>query len=150
MTGPVLILCPTSVIRNWENEFSEWAEFSVAVYHGPIRDLVFGKIETQGLEVECCKRTEPDGVICFLPCSYGVVEVELVLPDSPFASPTKEEASCADAVTAAAARNGSSSSPRHVPCGFTVPFRTRVFHHPRPAPLQLLLLLSGAQVFSWA
>lgn len=51
MTGPVLILCPTSVIRNWENEFSEWAEFSVAVYHGPNRDLVLGKIENQGLEV---------------------------------------------------------------------------------------------------
>ncbi|XP_066368083.1 switch 2-like isoform X1 [Miscanthus floridulus] len=50
-TGPVLILCPTSVIRNWEDEFSEWAEFSVAVYHGPNRDLVLGKIETQGLEV---------------------------------------------------------------------------------------------------
>ncbi|CAN6287701.1 unnamed protein product [Urochloa humidicola] len=50
-TGPVLILCPTSVIRNWENEFSEWAEFSVAVYHGPNRELVLGKIETQGLEV---------------------------------------------------------------------------------------------------
>lgn len=51
MTGPVLILCPTSVIRNWENEFSEWAEFFVAVYHGPNRDLVLGKIENQGLEV---------------------------------------------------------------------------------------------------
>jgi SNF2 family DNA or RNA helicase len=49
--GPVLILCPTSVIRNWENEFSEWASFSVAVYHGPNRDLVLEKIEGQGLEV---------------------------------------------------------------------------------------------------
>ncbi|KAL6654718.1 hypothetical protein ACP70R_008183 [Stipagrostis hirtigluma subsp. patula] len=49
--GPVLILCPTSVIRNWEKEFSEWAEFSVAVYHGPNRDLVLEKIESQGLEV---------------------------------------------------------------------------------------------------
>ncbi|TVU46435.1 hypothetical protein EJB05_05972 [Eragrostis curvula] len=50
-SGPVLILCPTSVIRNWENEFSEWAEFSVAVYHGPNRDLVLERIEAQGLEV---------------------------------------------------------------------------------------------------
>jgi len=49
--GPVLILCPTSVIRNWENEFSEWASFSVAVYHGPNRDVVLEKIEVQGLEV---------------------------------------------------------------------------------------------------
>jgi DNA excision repair protein ERCC-6-like 2 len=50
-SDPVLILCPTSVIRNWENEFVEWAEFSVAVYHGPNRDLVLERIETQGLEV---------------------------------------------------------------------------------------------------
>ncbi|KQK14244.1 switch 2 isoform X2 [Brachypodium distachyon] len=50
-TGPVLIICPTSVIRNWENEFAEWASFSVAVYHGPNRDLVLEKIESQGLEV---------------------------------------------------------------------------------------------------
>ncbi|KAM3365195.1 hypothetical protein ACQJBY_015133 [Aegilops geniculata] len=50
-SSPVLILCPTSVIRNWENEFSEWANFSVAVYHGPNRDLVLEKIEGQGLEV---------------------------------------------------------------------------------------------------
>ncbi|KAL6890122.1 hypothetical protein ACP4OV_008885 [Aristida adscensionis] len=50
-TGPVLILCPTTVIRNWEKEFSEWAELSVAVYHGPNRELVLDKIESQGLEV---------------------------------------------------------------------------------------------------
>lgn len=50
-TGPVLILCPTSVVRNWENEFSEWARFSVAIYHGPNRDLVLEKIEAQGLQV---------------------------------------------------------------------------------------------------
>ncbi|PWZ25252.1 Zinc finger CCCH domain-containing protein 46 [Zea mays] len=57
----------------------------------------------------------PNAACGFQESSYGVVEVELVLPDSPFASPTKEEVSYADAVTAAAARNGSiSSSPRHV------------------------------------
>ncbi|AQK57106.1 zinc finger CCCH domain-containing protein 53 isoform X1 [Zea mays] len=57
----------------------------------------------------------PNAACGFQESSYGVVEVELVLPDSPFASPTKEEASYADAVTTAAARNGSiSSSPRHV------------------------------------
>uniref|UniRef100_A0A0E0KFK3 Helicase ATP-binding domain-containing protein n=1 Tax=Oryza punctata TaxID=4537 RepID=A0A0E0KFK3_ORYPU len=49
--GPILILCPTSVIRNWENEFAEWARCSVAVYHGPNRDLVLQKVETQGLEI---------------------------------------------------------------------------------------------------
>ncbi|CAB4273342.1 unnamed protein product [Prunus armeniaca] len=34
--GPVLIVCPSSVIHNWESEFSKWANFSVAVYHGQI------------------------------------------------------------------------------------------------------------------
>ncbi|KAJ8643936.1 hypothetical protein MRB53_005684 [Persea americana] len=43
--GPVLIVCPTSVINNWENEFSEWGTFSVAVYHGPNRDLILKKLE---------------------------------------------------------------------------------------------------------
>ncbi|BAF16935.1 switch 2 isoform X1 [Oryza sativa Japonica Group] len=49
--APILILCPTSVIRNWENEFAEWARCSVAVYHGPNRDLVLQKVETQRLEI---------------------------------------------------------------------------------------------------
>ncbi|GMN53825.1 hypothetical protein TIFTF001_022949 [Ficus carica] len=31
---PVLIICPTSVIHNWESEFSKWASFSVSIYHG--------------------------------------------------------------------------------------------------------------------
>ncbi|KAG8097440.1 hypothetical protein GUJ93_ZPchr0013g37134, partial [Zizania palustris] len=49
--SPILILCPMSVVRNWENEFSEWASCSVAVYHGPNRDLVLQKVATQGLEI---------------------------------------------------------------------------------------------------
>ncbi|KAJ6808693.1 switch 2 [Iris pallida] len=49
--GPVLILCPTSVIRNWENEFSEWSDFSVAVYHGPNRDLILEKLGAHGVQV---------------------------------------------------------------------------------------------------
>ncbi|XP_008679357.1 zinc finger CCCH domain-containing protein 53 isoform X2 [Zea mays] len=65
--------------------------------------------------VESGPVTATPNAACGFQESYGVVEVELVLPDSPFASPTKEEASYADAVTTAAARNGSiSSSPRHV------------------------------------
>ncbi|XP_058217684.1 switch 2 [Rhododendron vialii] len=49
--GPVLIVCPTSVIHNWECEFSKWATFSVFVYHGPNRDLIFEKLEAHGVEI---------------------------------------------------------------------------------------------------
>lgn len=49
--APVLILCPTSVIRNWENEFSEWGDFSIAVYHGPNRDIILEKLGAHGVEI---------------------------------------------------------------------------------------------------
>ncbi|GFZ05649.1 switch 2 [Actinidia rufa] len=49
--GPVLIVCPTSVIHNWEIEFSKWATFSVSVYHGPNRDLIFEKLGGHGVEI---------------------------------------------------------------------------------------------------
>ncbi|PKU70093.1 switch 2 [Dendrobium catenatum] len=49
--GSVLILCPTSVLRNWENEFSEWGTFSVAIYHGPNRDLILEKLAVHTVEI---------------------------------------------------------------------------------------------------
>ncbi|XP_073061111.1 LOW QUALITY PROTEIN: switch 2 [Primulina eburnea] len=49
--GPVLIICPSSVIHNWESEFSRWSSFSVSVYHGPNRDLVIDKLEAHGVEI---------------------------------------------------------------------------------------------------
>ncbi|CAA6668682.1 unnamed protein product [Spirodela intermedia] len=48
--GPVLIVCPTSVICNWENEFQEWSDFSVAIYHGPNRDLILDRLEVRGVD----------------------------------------------------------------------------------------------------
>lgn len=49
--GPVLIICPTSVIHNWESEFSKWSTFSVSVYHGTNRDSIHEKLEARGVEV---------------------------------------------------------------------------------------------------
>lgn len=49
--GSVLILCPTSVLRNWENELAEWGNFSVAIYHGPNRDLILEKLVVQTVEI---------------------------------------------------------------------------------------------------
>ncbi|KAI4333950.1 hypothetical protein L6164_018698 [Bauhinia variegata] len=48
---PVLIICPTSVIHNWENEFSKWASFTVSIYHGANRDLIYDKLEAHGVEI---------------------------------------------------------------------------------------------------
>ncbi|XP_028761649.1 LOW QUALITY PROTEIN: switch 2-like [Neltuma alba] len=48
---PVLIICPTSVIHNWESEFSKWANFSVSIYHGSNRDLIYDKLEAHGVEI---------------------------------------------------------------------------------------------------
>ncbi|KAJ7981486.1 Switch 2 [Quillaja saponaria] len=48
---PVLIICPTSVIHNWESEFSKWATFIVSIYHGTYRDLIYEKLEAHGVEI---------------------------------------------------------------------------------------------------
>ncbi|XP_013605842.1 PREDICTED: switch 2 isoform X1 [Brassica oleracea var. oleracea] len=50
--GPVLIICPSSVIHNWESEFSRWASFfKVSVYHGANRDTILEKLNARGVEV---------------------------------------------------------------------------------------------------
>lgn len=46
-----LILCPTSVIQNWEQEFQAWGNFKIGIFHGANRDTVLSKIEANDLEV---------------------------------------------------------------------------------------------------
>lgn len=58
-TGPslkvFLILCPTSVLQNWEQEFQAWGSFRVGIYHGVNRDLVLDKVLANELEVRLHK-----------------------------------------------------------------------------------------------
>lgn len=49
--GPVLIICPTSVICNWKCEFSRWAPFNVSLYHGSSCELILEKLQANGVEV---------------------------------------------------------------------------------------------------
>ncbi|XP_031481063.1 switch 2 isoform X1 [Nymphaea colorata] len=49
--GLTLIICPTSVIHNWEHELSNWGNFGVAVYHGINRDLILEKLGARGVEI---------------------------------------------------------------------------------------------------
>ncbi|KAL8234246.1 hypothetical protein R6Q59_020346 [Mikania micrantha] len=49
--GPGLIICPSSVIQNWESEFSKWSTFNVVIYHGTNRDVIYEKIESHGVEI---------------------------------------------------------------------------------------------------
>jgi SNF2 family DNA or RNA helicase len=46
-----LIVCPTSVLRNWEQEFEAWGSFRVGIYHGAQREVVMAKAEAGDLEV---------------------------------------------------------------------------------------------------
>ncbi|CAK9216039.1 unnamed protein product [Sphagnum troendelagicum] len=46
-----LIVCPTSVLRNWEQEFQAWGSFRVGIYHGAQRETVMAKAEAGDLEV---------------------------------------------------------------------------------------------------
>ncbi|KAH7372953.1 hypothetical protein KP509_17G031100 [Ceratopteris richardii] len=46
-----LIVSPTSVLRNWEQEFHVWGTFDVAIYHGTHRDTVLKKLKAGSLHV---------------------------------------------------------------------------------------------------
>lgn len=46
-----LILCPTSVLQNWEQEFQAWGSFRVGIYHGANRDAILDKVHAHELEV---------------------------------------------------------------------------------------------------
>ncbi|KAJ3029664.1 UNVERIFIED_CONTAM: hypothetical protein HDU68_011471 [Siphonaria sp. JEL0065] len=46
-----LIVCPTSVIYNWERECDTWGYFSTGIYHGTSRKETLGKAFTGLLEI---------------------------------------------------------------------------------------------------
>jgi SNF2 family DNA or RNA helicase len=46
-----LIVCPTSVLKNWEQEFQAWGSFRVGIYHGAQREEVMATAKAGDLEV---------------------------------------------------------------------------------------------------
>lgn len=59
-----LILCPTSVLQNWEQEFQAWGSFRVGIYHGPNRDAVLDKVQANELEVHAQLCLSQGLVVC--------------------------------------------------------------------------------------
>ncbi|XP_024522854.1 switch 2 [Selaginella moellendorffii] len=47
----VLVLCPTSVIENWQREFEAWGSFPLGVYHGAQREAIVDKVRRDELDV---------------------------------------------------------------------------------------------------
>ncbi|XP_074560685.1 LOW QUALITY PROTEIN: switch 2-like, partial [Curcuma longa] len=75
--GPILIICPTSIIQNWENELSEWGDFSVSVYHGPNRELILEKLKTHGTEILVTSFDTfriHDKILCEVPWNIVIVD----------------------------------------------------------------------------
>lgn len=61
-----LILCPTSVIQNWEQEFQAWGNFKIGIFHGANRDTVLSKIEANHLEVLALLLESICNLLCIL------------------------------------------------------------------------------------
>lgn len=47
----VLIICPTSVVQNWEQEFHAWGEFQVGICHGLQRETVLARVVAKEVEI---------------------------------------------------------------------------------------------------
>ncbi|GAB4813149.1 hypothetical protein N2152v2_000195 [Parachlorella kessleri] len=49
--SPVLIVCPTSVLKNWEREFQTWGSFRVALCHSKTRDTALASVMAGKTEI---------------------------------------------------------------------------------------------------
>ncbi|KAL3697794.1 hypothetical protein R1sor_011870 [Riccia sorocarpa] len=47
----VLIICPTSVLQNWDQEIEAWGDFRVGTYFGAQREAVLGRINAKEVEI---------------------------------------------------------------------------------------------------
>ena len=52
--GPVLIIVPSSVIKNWNNEFETWGHFAVSTYHGVDKSNALNRIKTGFDDILIC------------------------------------------------------------------------------------------------
>jgi SNF2 family DNA or RNA helicase len=48
---PVLIICPASVLENWNKEFSKWCRLRVMIFHGKDRSMALSLIKSEKLDV---------------------------------------------------------------------------------------------------
>ncbi len=79
LRSPALLICPTSVIANWEKEATRFTpELPLMVHHGPARKKgnAFKKAaEKQALVITSYALLSRDGGICFGRCSGTVLSL---------------------------------------------------------------------------
>jgi SNF2 family DNA or RNA helicase len=52
--GPVLIIVPSSVLKNWNNEFQTWGHFAVSTYYGADKSNALNRIKTGFDDILLC------------------------------------------------------------------------------------------------
>jgi SNF2 family DNA or RNA helicase len=78
---PVLIVAPSSVLRNWVDDFQTWAHFNVAVYSGKSREAALKSVEDGLTEVLVCGHSQIQDKSTFHSLSTAKVTWKVVIVD---------------------------------------------------------------------